>query len=98
MSKSNQKESVEKALAEKLREAGLPQDLKCIVGRPYKFVVQSDYILVGVINGLRFQNSRDIYLKVYEGEICMARDGVGTLISKEGFNLPPTLKGKLRVL
>ena len=80
------------------REPALPGDLKCIVGRPYKFVVQSDYILVGVINGLRFQNSRDIYLKVYEGEICMARDGVGTLISKEGFNLPPTLKGKLRVL
>jgi len=98
MSKSNQKKNVEKVLAEKLRESGLPGDLKCIVGRPYKFVVQPDYILVGAIIGLRFKTSERIYLKVYEGEICMEHDGVGTLISKEGFNLPPTLKGTLRVL
>ena len=60
MSKSKQKNNPNKALTEKLREAELPQDRTCLIGRVYEFTAENGSVFAGKITSLQFISSENI--------------------------------------
>ncbi len=77
------KNNVEKKLVEKLREAGLPQDLTSIIDRKYKFVTTEGSVVAGKIIDLYFDGSQ-LLLNIYCAQIEMLSDGKGILRAENG--------------
>ncbi len=79
MSKSKtEKNDVTMALARKLGEARLPQDITCIIDRKFKFVINNKGVVAGIIRGFVF-DSPVLFLLIDRGEIEMTFNRKGVL-------------------
>lgn len=89
MSTSNSKESVEIDLGKRLQAAGLPTDLKEVIGQKYKFVADDrnanggSSVVAGEIIGLTFTVSR-LFLEIHLGVIEIMSDGSSEIESTNG--------------